>query len=410
MSFLGSSGISSYRATDRELRQATDNASKARPLWRTDLRQHGLAEVRSWNAAFSGLDVGIWGNEVLAFTDETQVVATSLTPESKAQASPRRLHAVFLDATTGRVSGTSEWTGLFTGVGLRALRGGNFLVRTTHEFSVYSPSLQRLSTFPMPRKHRPGGEGWFVSVTPAGRAIVVEHRVGCNLEVQWLDPGTLIPKRSWQDAEGTFDVASGNALDISDSWLVATMRHAKGNCGTSPTLDFQDALRKALEQKQTCEVAVRNADRSWDTIFHLPTYCPLEARFVNDDTVIFSAGHELFLLGVNGSILLKEQLGKHEFTDTATARSSRDGHRLAVAVYTLKGGSEMLDISAHEVLKRIMVYDLSSRSWVYMVDSKQVDLKNVSGFALSPNGSRLALRRDGFVELYRLPDSESPPQ
>ena len=85
-------------------------------------------------------------------------------------------------------------------------------------------------------------------------------------------------------------------------------------------------------------------------------------------------------------------------------RASADGRRFAIAVATTKGGSALLDISSHEVLKRIMVFDLPTSRWVYSLDSKSVDLKYVSGFAVSPDGLRLGVMRNGFVEMYELPD------
>jgi WD40 repeat protein len=79
---------------------------------------------------------------------------------------------------------------------------------------------------------------------------------------------------------------------------------------------------------------------------------------------------------------------------------SVDGKRFAVTVWAHRGGSALLDISYHRVLKRIVVYDIPSRHPIYTFEAHKRQSKDVSGVALSPDGSLLAILTDGVVEVY----------
>jgi hypothetical protein len=86
---------------------------------------------------------------------------------------------------------------------------------------------------------------------------------------------------------------------------------------------------------------------------------------------------------------------------------SVDGKRFAVALLAYKGGSEILDIDPHVVLKRIVVYDVQNRQAVYTFDAKIQKIKDVAGVALSPDGSQLAILSDGVLEVFRLPSERT---
>ncbi|HEV2177250.1 MAG TPA: hypothetical protein VGW33_08625 [Terriglobia bacterium] len=83
---------------------------------------------------------------------------------------------------------------------------------------------------------------------------------------------------------------------------------------------------------------------------------------------------------------------------------------MALAISIHKGGSEILDIDYHSVLKRIMVYDIPTREWIYTLAAKRQKIGSISGLALSPDGSQMAILTDGVVETYRLPERASGPQ
>lgn len=117
--------------------------------------------------------------------------------------------------------------------------------------------------------------------------------------------------------------------------------------------------------------------------------------------------HEINLVDTGGKKLFTQHLADDDWiTDWRVPfRPSASGNRFAVAIWAHKGGSDVLDISAHSVLKRIMVFDIATRRWIYTLSAKKQKIKTVSGLALSPDGSLMAILTNGVVEVYRLPNS-----
>jgi WD40 repeat protein len=113
--------------------------------------------------------------------------------------------------------------------------------------------------------------------------------------------------------------------------------------------------------------------------------------------------HEFWVVSkTGGDPLLKASFRDDEWLGSRLYPSG-DGKRFAVTISAHKGGSAFFDIDSHSVLKRIMVYELPSGQAVYTLDAKQQKINDVSGVALSPDGSLMAILTDGVVEVYRLP-------
>ncbi len=118
---------------------------------------------------------------------------------------------------------------------------------------------------------------------------------------------------------------------------------------------------------------------------------------------------KITLIRKSGEVLFEEEFPEREWFTYLP--SSGDGRRFALAIERGKGGSRPLDIHPHYSLSRLSVFDLPSRRWVYKLEAKTHGIKSISGLALSPDGSLLALiNQDGVLELYRLPDTPTVPQ
>lgn len=400
MVFSGMSVTSSFRAHGHESQpQEHDPWSGEQPLWRVDLRSFGLTRANTWNITSAFLAVGPPDNGPISFIDNTQMVTVFSTPESEAQFSPRRLHALFLSSATGRVMNTSEWSGRFQQIGLLPLQNGRFVVRASHEVTLYSTEGTSLAKFEIPQSIRHKDEQWGVFTGPSGASVLVVHRVDCSVEIQWLDPASLEIKRRWMDQEGAFSFGMDNHLDVSGDWLVATLRFPARRCGAPKTSILQNLSQ--AHQEKWCEIAVRNFEGPWHTIFRQQGYCASGAEFLNDRTIAFASNQQLQLFDADGEVVLNEKLGSHEFTNITEMRHSSNGRQVAVPIFTSKGGSEMLDIGPHSVLKRVMVYDLTTRRFVYKLDAKKEKIKSLSGLAVSPDGSLLAVLADGVLRAYR---------
>lgn len=125
-------------------------------------------------------------------------------------------------------------------------------------------------------------------------------------------------------------------------------------------------------------------------------------QFLSNEVLALWMPHGLRLVSkTGGDPLLKINFRDDEWLGRSLYPSS-DGSRFVVTVWAHKGGSAFLDVDYHSVLKRIVVYDLPSRQAVFTLDAKQQKIKNVSGVALSPDGSMMAIMTDGVVEVYQI--------
>jgi hypothetical protein len=132
---------------------------------------------------------------------------------------------------------------------------------------------------------------------------------------------------------------------------------------------------------------------------------------INNGTILGSTAVDIdrwcyTLATTDGQLLFSERFGEKEIVKSLSI--SAGGRRFALAVYRGKGGSWAFDIPARYSLNRIVVYDITKRQWVYTLEGKKQGIKSISGLALSPDGTLLALiNQDGILEVYRLPPAGS---
>jgi hypothetical protein len=346
-------------------------------LWRADLSAAGLKGAQGWNLSYSQFFTIDPQYYALSFSGEGTLVVTSVTPVRQAHGPvPRNVQAIVLDASTGRLLGRNEWQNVIASkVALFPTEKGNLVLRNREGLALYSQKFEELARIRLPEARQKVFEEWKVFVIPSQEFIVIVHVLGSDIQIQWLLPDTLAVRRSWMLAK-----------DIPRARLFPTL---------SPS---REKVVVSWEKPTKCEVSVQDGSNSWHTVFHDEEQCGAGAQFLNEETIFLPVPGEFRVLNVGGELLWREGLDKGE--RAFYVRASADGQRFAVPISALKGGSEFLDIGPHEVLKRIEVYDLRTHQCVYRLEG---DLQNVSGFALAPDGLRLALLRDGIVELYQLP-------
>jgi hypothetical protein len=131
--------------------------------------------------------------------------------------------------------------------------------------------------------------------------------------------------------------------------------------------------------------------------------------FINDQVLLALRSKPPRLLGfdlrdTHGQLLFKEDFPDNGEILAGPVRCGAGGQRVAFAFIKGKGGISALDIAPHYSLKRIIVFDVPSRQWIYRLDGKRQRITKLSGLALSPDGSQLGIiDQDGVLKAYRLP-------
>ena len=260
---------------------------------------------------------------------------------------------------------------------------GRFVVLTPSMIALYSPGFELLKDFKLSPEQRT--HLWDFHASPSGKSILVEYHYP-EANYQWLDSDTLQPHDiSWSD--------SLPVLSISDELEIASFRDTYVKAKGTNVFEALVQPRSGAE-RIICRVLAGHGESCGDP------------EFLSNGVLALLAPHGFNLVpSGGGDVFLKADFHEDEWLDHSFHTSS-DGKRFAVTLWKHKGGSALFDISSHSVLKRIVIYDLSTRQAIYTLDAKQQQMSDVSGAALSPDGSLMAILTDGIVEVYRLPLQE----
>ena len=116
----------------------------------------------------------------------------------------------------------------------------------------------------------------------------------------------------------------------------------------------------------------------------------------------------IWLVSTDGELLFHETFRGNESLFAlhhSGWEASANGRRFAVAVMMkIKGANAIFDIGGRAYLDRVMVFDIASRQWIYMLNARKRKIADISGMALSPDGSHPALiTQGGILEIYPVP-------
>lgn len=352
------------------------------PIWREDLRSFGyggntLPQEFPSHSVLDPISFLSDGTLMAAFVTRG-AVATAPHRDQPDAALPLTLRAIFLDAATGGFRSARGWSAPYPGsVAIVAAKGGRLVVANREHLTLYSQGLEPLRELTLPTPAGPQGDLLSLEPSPQRGSLLVVYLRGRN-RINWINADTLTVICSW----GGSMFPSG----VSNSELAS----------------FSDVPEKS--HGFLSEVLLRNRDGGSHVICRSWTGCGTPQFISNEDLVLYGP-HTMSLTDLDGTTLFAQDFSDSDFiTDWPSPfRPAVDGNRFAVAIWAHKGGSRVLDITSHSVLKRIMVFDVPSRRWIYTLDAKKQGIKTISGLALSPNGSLMAIMAGGIVEVYRLP-------
>jgi hypothetical protein len=241
----------------------------------------------------------------------------------------------------------------------------------------YSQNLELLKEFRLSDEQK--SHLWDFYSSPTGKSIVVNYHYPETF-LQWIDTDSL---QAGPIARAGFP--GGSVSDDAIVWSRETYDKPKGFVSEviiQPRRAPEQILCSAFStQGQSCGLPV----------------------FLSNQLLILYGSHGFRVVPkTSGDSLLEVSFRDDEWLGGRFYMSA-DGNRLAATVWAHKGGSALFDISYHNVLKRIVVYDIPTRQPLYTLDAKKQNVKNVSGVALSPDGSLMAILVDGVVEVYKLP-------
>lgn len=360
------------------------------PIWQLDVRALGYVPPQGPREGFALLQpIG-----PICFLENGQILVTFVTREAPAglarreqpdEVLPFRIRALFIDSRTGQVRTTREWPTASEMARVAPAPGGKFVVITPGRLILYSPGLERLTDLDLPIDREGLRDVWRVKRSPRGKYLLIEYAPMTyegRLEADWvIDTENLQVVRTWTTSGGVF-------LDsISDHGMIVLTDGKIGRLGGpfNWLCDARETYCRGGTFLDNCTILAKDA--------------PISVKWV-------------YFVSPDGQLLFSE---KYPEGDLFREACSADGRRLAVAAYKAKGGIALLDISPHYILRRVMVYDIPSRRWIYTLDAKKQKIKldpelPRRELALSPDGSLLGLiTEEGVLKVYRVPESAIAP-
>lgn len=320
----------------------------------------------------------------LWFTDDNTVVATFVTASSKLQLStrngidkhlPMRLRAVFLDAPTGKITGTSEWPTDSRTSAIVAAHDGMFVTQTGSELSLNSRTEKDIKKLNLPMK-----SSWAAYSSPSGEHLLLIGRrsLGSRVPWIWVDVNELAVLRQWEQVQSGW-------VSISDDNIAMTTCLWVYNCDRA--------------------VKVRGLNSAWNIVMSSDQRHRPYPQFINDDLLALrDFPDRLTLIKTNGNSVFTEEMDNtSEGRGWGRAYVSGNGERFIIPADVIKGHIAALDVSGHGVLKQILVYDAPFERRSYTLELKSNIKENNTLFALSPDGSRLAILNNEIVEVVKLP-------
>jgi hypothetical protein len=295
-----------------------------------------------------------------------------------------------VDVSTGQVQADRDWPTTSDKSRITPATGGNFLLITPDKLTLFSPEIQPLGELDLPVGREAAGTWWDIVPSPGGKYIWA-----------WYSPRT---QESWVHAPSRVSaLLEATTLRIVLPWASRPQGFVPLDDGNVVTGDGHAYPLTGPPGGPWRQLGARWPAGCKPVSFVAP---------ISDRALLGGAmsihGWCYTLTLISGEVLFSQQLPQEQIFRWRAV--SPGGQRFAVAVERGRGGSRALDIAPHYSIDRVMVYDVPSRRWLFTLHGKEQGITSISGVALSPDGSLLALiNQDGILQVYRVGEGSTLP-
>jgi len=402
----------------------SDHASSDHPLWRVDLQSLGYPQKNpdlQRRRNFANFDtISFVSDDIIAATFITREDIPNLQRrEDPNHLRPYRLHAVFLDAATGKILHTLDWPTDDPNAGLFPRREGGFLLLTVEHIVSYSADWTPLKELPLSELVSDNASIRGISESPSGRSLVIKLLHSPSPVCYTVRTDTL---DSSQLSCGLLDI-----FTASDNGIVAPEKLPSGG----------DLLEKAsggafLQYGASVGALPANDRRNHNLsntgdIRTVCSPCTGMPQFVNNDKFVVYSTSYLSIVDRNGKVSFTEFFNAFQnWIDEfgRPVRSAANGQRFVLAtnvtqdrsVQTFGGSRDIhFSLAVHmstgdlpaELPYDVKIYDLPSAKWIFTLQINADHLQKIWGLALSPNGNKLVIDSGGVIHVFALPPSSA---
>ena len=386
------------------------HATSDHPLWRVNLKSQGYpanSDELQRRRGFANFDT-------ISFLSDNIVATTFITREripdlqrrdDPNHTRPYRLHALFLDALTGKTLHTMEWPIDDPNAGIFPRQDGGFLLVTAAKIASYSADWAQLKELPFSDLHSKTVSLGGIAESPSASSLVIQFLTGTSSVCSRIRTDTLdfVPA----------DCGVLELFTVSDSKIVEPEKLPRETERRENTAAHAYVQNGAL--KPTASAAVRVPGPVQPPAdYTICNPCASIPQFINNDTLAVYSPENVSVLDRAGKVTFSQNfIPKERWIDEfgRPIRPSANGQRFAVVTnrspFAHSSWSTAIHISTGDIPAEmpldIEVYDLSAAQWIYTLRINAEQLHQIWGLALSPNAQKLAIDSGGTIQIFALP-------
>jgi len=315
---------------------------------------------------------------------DSRQLSSRLSPDVS---SPFRLRAEILDAGDGTLLLTREWATRAVGSAILLHRGG-VMVRTGDTLRLLTRDFDEVRKLPLPqtplRNERLEMQEWEIHVSVSQQSVLFN-----NYHVNYAQK---------------LDVSQYSVLDsgmgLKDAWNDEPSLHHR----PYSVSDRAIAYVKSVHNRDRVFISEFGSGR-WRTLWQRPgqsCFAPGVFALIGEDSFVYVCREFSFVSG--GQVLMREPLDKNEQPVNAKISVAKGGRFVAIALHRVRLGESLRSDSLSKLC--VVVYDLLRKKRVYTTVLSPLP-KCLFDFALSPDGTRLAILNDQNVSVYQVPQTSS---
>lgn len=393
------------------------HANSDHPLWRANLKLQGYPagnDELQRRRGFANFDT-------ISFLSDKVVAATFITREripnlqrrdDPNHIRPYRLHAIFLDALTGKTLHTIEWPIDDPNAGIFPRRDGGFLLVTAEKIASYSADWTYLKELPYSDLHPMTAMLGGIAESPNAHSLVIQFLAGTSSLCFRIQTDAL----DYLPADcGVLEV-----FTVSDEKIVEPEKLPRG------IEQRENTPAHAYVQHGSAMAGASASDRTQNPVHAPADYaicnpCAGIPQFINNDTMAVYSPENVSVVDRTGKVTFAQNfLPRERWIDEfgRPLRPSANGQRFAVVTNRSPIAHRAWPTAIHistgdipaEMPLDIEVFDVPAAQWIYTLRINPDQLHQVWGVALSPNAQRLAIDSGGAIQLFSLPPSNTSPK
>jgi hypothetical protein len=301
--------------------------------------------------------------------------------------SPFRLQASLVDAKSGKPLLSREWGTRSEGTAIVVHHGG-VIVRTGDTLRVLSNDFVELQKAPL-QDPDPGDADvtidWDIFVSASRRSVLFNH-----YQVDWEKKASL----------SQYNVLDGDTFEVREAWEeVPALHHMSISVS-----DKAVAYVKHVPRRDRIFIS-EFGSRKWKPLWERSGEACYDSNvfaLIADKSFIYACREFSFVSG--GQVLMREKFGKGERPVNAKLSVADNGRFIAISLSRISVNLRGVDLDPIESLSelRVVVYDLVLKKRIQTIEISPLP-RQYYDFALSPDGSRLAILNDRTVSVCELP-------